>query len=367
MRFILYIGHHKVGSTALQAYLAQNSLRLLQNGILYPAVESQGFSHFLTKAVKGQDEAEFAPVNIREPHSALAYRMLADADGRPVPNQFKQLPPLRQMLLALRNQVAALAPDCVILASEAFANFGGVDPSLIDTLRDLFPEAELQIYCALRRPDDYMLSWHAQRLKTGATLPPLRKVGAGPYRDNIHFRFDQVIEPWIARCPNAQTHLRNYSDILTAGGSIEDFTARTGLEMPEGLLPAGRANKSLPHATVEIARLGNAELEPKSSRALRRYLVDKTGGLDLIANRKIEMYGAQNRADILKEFTPIHDRLSRAAEVDAFFPDLAEIAQPRPVAELDAMVDALTKLDPDAAGDAAASQFLKALKQQHTG
>lgn len=364
MRFILYIGHHKVGSTALQAYLAQNALTLLQNGILYPPVESQGFSHFLNKAVKSGDVAEFAPVNIREPHSALAYRMLADADGRPIPNQFKQLPPQRQMLLALRNQVAALNPDCVILASEAFINFGGCDATLVDTLRDLFPEAELQIYCALRRPDDYMLSWHAQRLKTGATLAPLRKVGAKPYRDNIHFRYDQAILPWIERCPDARVHVRNYSDILETGGSIEDFTARTGLDLPEGLLPAGRANKSLPHATVEIARLGNAALEPKSARALRRYLIDRTGGLGLVPNREVEMYGAKNRAAILEEFTSIHARLSAATGGDAFFPDLAEMATPRPVDELEAVADALTRLEADGPGDAAADRFLNDLKQR---
>ena len=45
MKVILYIGHHKVGSTALQVFLSQNSHRLLQAGILYPAVEMQGFSH----------------------------------------------------------------------------------------------------------------------------------------------------------------------------------------------------------------------------------------------------------------------------------------------------------------------------------
>lgn len=45
MKVVFYIGHHKVGSTALQVYLSQNWLRLAQAGILYPAVEMLSLIH----------------------------------------------------------------------------------------------------------------------------------------------------------------------------------------------------------------------------------------------------------------------------------------------------------------------------------
>ena len=82
MKVIVYIGHHKVGSTALQVFLSQNSHRLLTNGILYPWVEMRGAAHALGKAAGEGDRAEVLPVNIREPHSALAYKMMADRADR---------------------------------------------------------------------------------------------------------------------------------------------------------------------------------------------------------------------------------------------------------------------------------------------
>ena len=189
MKVIFYIGHHKVGSTALQSFLTQNWRRLAKHGILYPAVESRGFAANLAHGLGQPLKGAVNDVNVREPHSALAYRMMAEVSERKVPPQFKRLPTAAQMLLAIQNQVRALRPEALILCSEAFANFGQVDPALIRSLADHFPKAEFEIYCALRRPDEYLISWHGQRLKVGETVSALSQGGAASYYDNIHFNF----------------------------------------------------------------------------------------------------------------------------------------------------------------------------------
>ena len=52
MDLILFMGHHKVGSSALQMFLARNWLPLARAGILYPAVEPQGMAANLGAAVR---------------------------------------------------------------------------------------------------------------------------------------------------------------------------------------------------------------------------------------------------------------------------------------------------------------------------
>ncbi len=346
MKVILYIGHHKVGSTSLQVFLSQNFLGLARHGILYPSVETQGAARFLARAVKGRDRAEVLPVNAREPHSALAYRMMAHVSPRTVPPQFVALPHQNQMFHAIRHQAAQLAPDCIVLCSEAFANFGAVDPELVTRLTDLFPGAEFQIYCALRRPDEYLVSWHGQRLKVGERLEPLRTIGPLEYLDGIHFDYRLMLEAWRERCAGATFTIRNYADVLAAGGSIDDFVAQAVADFPDDLLPAEKANPSLPHAVMEIVRQGNRALEPKDAHALVRFLLRRAGDLDLVPNGRIEMYGPENRALIAEHFAPIHDHLSEVTQSPAFFPDIDEIARPRPVPEIEAMEAALDQFTP---------------------
>ena len=344
MKVVFYIGHHKVGSTALQTYLAQNWLRLAQAGILYPSVETRGFSSNLERALGAGDSAGVDDVNIREPHSALAYKMMSEvSEHRRVPPQFKRLPGSGQMLAAIQNQVRRLKPDTLILCSEAFANFGQVKPALIKTLCTAFPGASFEIYCALRRPDDYLISWHGQRLKVGEKLEPLSHGGAAGYFDNIHFNFRTVIEPWIERVPNARLILRPYDEIIAAGGSTEDFTRQLSCTFPEGMIPAGRANTSLPRAAMEIARCANHELPPPQAHALVQYLLAGKG-LDPVKNRDVELFGAPVRTEMADRFGPIHDYLSGLRDGAPFFADYDDLTRTAPVSEGSAALDLLRQI-----------------------
>ncbi|MBV1895997.1 MAG: hypothetical protein KUG70_06030 [Rhodobacteraceae bacterium] len=366
LKVVIYIGHHKVGSTALQTYLAQNTLRLARHGILYPCVESQGFASFMARAMRGRDVSTPEPVNAREPHSALAYRLISDVSNRPIPQQFVTLPTSGQMGLSIRRQINRLKPNTVLICSEALANFGEVEPKLVKRLCQIFPRAKFQIYCALRRPDEYLTSWHGQRLKAGEKLPPLSADQVSKYRKTIHFDYRKMLEAWLEYCPKATFTIRNYAEIRDAGGSCDDFVAQSGVNFPKGMIPAGRVNKSLPLATVEIARLANHALTKPQASKLHHYLVTETAGLDLIRNSEIEMIGAKQRAELLRDFAPMQDYLSRITGQDAFFPDLNDIARTRPISEAKAMRHTLERLAATAPPqDRNARAFLAGLRQQH--
>lgn len=346
MKVILYIGHHKVGSTALQAYLAQNWLPLAKAGILYPAVEGQGFAANLAETLgHGNDASKH--VVVREPHSALAYRMIADAAKRKMPKQFSGLPGTPQMLRSLRQQVDTLAPHTVILCSEAFSNFGQVAAEQIDRLCATFKDAEFQVYCALRRPDDYLTSWHGQRLKVGELARSLDGDGAQQYYDTIHFNYRMVVEEWVKRVPKARLSIRNYADILTVGGSAEDFVAETGLTLPDGMTAPGRANASLPLAAFALMERAITDLPGPARHQLSRFLQARGKALSPVANGEVELFGAPQRAQMRQDFQPSEDYLRKLTKRAAFFPDLDQMTEARPVPAQEASRQLLNALDPD--------------------
>ncbi len=342
----LYIGHHKVGSTSLQVFLSQNFARLARAGILYPFTEMRGAAQAMTRMMRG-DKAEVLGPNVREPHSALAYRMMADTTRFQVPQQFRMLPHSGQMLHAIRSQIAAMNPKGVVLCSEAFSNFGLFNPELVDRLCNQFPQAGFSLYCALRRPDEYIVSWHGQRIKVSEPCEQLRDGAWKQYLSTIHFDFRLAAEVWMKRVPGDNKVLRNYRDVLAAGGSEADYIAHSGLQFPDGLLPAVMANKSLPLAVTEIARRGNAALPGPEAHQLVRFLLDLDQKVDLVPNRQVEMFGESGRRKMYDRFLPIHAWLSETTGGKPFFPDLDDMLAIRPIPEPEAMRAALDQLTPD--------------------
>jgi len=369
VKVILYIGHHKVGSTSLQNFLSQNSFRLLENGILYPATESEGFSYMLAKAVAGRDFNEHLPINIREPHNALAFRLMAQLENHHIPPFHKAIPAPQQIKAILKNQFAILAPDTVLICSEVLANFGGAGPKLIDQLLEMLGDVELDIYCALRRPDDYLASWHGQRLKFGHKLKPLSEDALNGYVNSIHFNYQKMLAPWINRCPQARFHVRNYADILKSGGSIIDFMTTYDVGWPDNMIPVERANPSIPVPLREIARRGNHDLSRDQAEDLRHFLMAQRRHLDLPPDRDVEVFGQANRQRMFDSFLPHEVFLRTATGAEAFFPDLEEMLETRPMPEVKAVAVALEQLTARARTardlDPAVTEFLNNLSTQY--
>lgn len=350
MKLIVFIGHHKVGSSALQTYLGRNAVSLLRDDILYPAVEGQGLATLLSMALNrpagggpdwpvGVDQ----PVNLREAHNALAFAMLAEHRGKEVPPLHEGLPPAADMLRIVERQVEVFDPAVTILAAEVFANFAPISPKLIRRLMQAFPGAEVTLTATLRRVDDYLAAWHGQRMRFGQKVAPLPKA-MGHYTRNLHFNYRKMLEGWVATCPEAMLRLRSYDDVRAAGGSVQDFMGGFGLPLPEdpGLAPP--VNESLHRAFFEIMRQANATLPRPEAQALFHLLLGLGGLPDLPARSDIEMYGAAARAEMAEAFAPVHDWLGEVSGQAPFFADAEQIACLRPVPEHEAARAALAAL-----------------------
>lgn len=337
MKVILFIGHHKVGSTSLQDFLSRNSLALARAGILYPSVDFEGMALALATAMNpSAPSRDTLPINAREPHNALAFRMLAEKKKGKVPPFHKGLPASAQMFRAIEKQIEFLAPDTVILAAEVFANFAPASPGLITRLAQVFPKSDITVVATLRRIDAYLASWHGQRLKFGHKLEPLRGGGMKNYFGGIHFNYDLMLKGWIEAMPDARFILRDYSDVRAAGGSVADFVAQTGLNLPPGLTDERSTNESLHRGIYEIARQGNMALPPALAGKLRQTLREMTPKLNLPDSDDIELFGAENRKILLKRFEPVHTFLDEVSGKSPFFANQQDGLRLRSVPEMDA-------------------------------
>lgn len=338
MRVILFVGHHKVGSSALQQYLAQHAPRLRQQGVLYPAVETWGMQRLRFPALAGL--VKRLPVDIREAHNGLAFGMIKEAGGAPVPRLHAKLPSCARMMANIRAQVAQYQPDTVVIVAEVLSNFGYQKPELITQLFDLFPGAEFTICATFRRLDDYMISWMGQRLRFGRKPKRLRN---GAPQGGIHSSYRMLIAPWIAAAPHATVQLTNYADVMASGGAVPAFFAQHNLPVIPGGDANRRMNAGLHRGLIEIARQANIALEGPEKFAFFRALFPLGPKLDLPKNADIEMFGAKRRAEAHAHFIPEHAYLSQIVG-KPFFPDFDDMLNLRPVPEVDVITSALAQI-----------------------
>lgn len=368
MQVILFVGHHKVGSSALQTYLSRNALALLRQGILYPATESQGLATLLERAMSGGDRPDMPmPVNMTEAHNALAFRMISEVNKTPVPPLHKGLPGTPAMFKTIERQIEIFEPKVVILAAEVFANFAAISPDMIARLRKFFDGAEITITATLRRIDDYLISWHGQRLRFGQA-PRALPDALEHYYQNIHFDYRKMLSGWIEQMPEAQLRLRPYDKVMASGGSVQDFMSLAGLPVPTDPAKARRVNESLHRGLIEIARRGNGALEPAVAHRLFLSLLQLGSELDLPPAAEVEMFGAAARSDLVERFAPIHDWLGKITGAP-FFSDFNDVARLRPQPEAEVTRLALERLRQGhmTAIPKAARDFVKAMNLDENG
>lgn len=199
----------------------------------------------------------------------------------------------------------------------------------------------------LRRIDEYLASWHGQRLKFGHKLPALRESGLESYFNGIHFDYRLMIEGWLTALPQAQVILRDYAQVRAAGGSVADFIAQTGLELPGGLAPERRENDSIHRAFYEVARLGNRRLPEREAVELRRNLRLLAPQLKLPESGRVELFGRVNRERMLTRFRPVDawlgDIAGRAG--GGFFEDLEQVLEPSDLPEENVFVQVMDQLE----------------------
>jgi len=351
MRVILFIGHHKVGTSSLQHYLAENYHAFLKEGILYPMVDFEGFSIQMARKILGDDDGPALSFNAREAHNALAFKMMAEEVKKlSVPKYHKSLPHTQQMFHAIYEQVAAFNPHTVVLCAEVFANFAATSQLLIKKLAEVFDPQDVTIISTLRRPDEYVSSWQGQRLKFGHHMAPLSGEGLDHYFPTIHFDYQKMLEGWAEEFPRDVSNwvLRDYADVLESGGSIQDFMTQTGIPRVENAIDVPNSNPSIPFALMEIARVGNNVLPAVDAGSLRRYLINVNQRVNLPSNSDVELFGADNRRRLLERFAPIHDWISGFTQSSPFFRDMNKVEAVRPIPALEAALSVIEELRSDA-------------------
>lgn len=351
MKIVIFIGHFKTGSTSIQSFLSSNFLRMLRAGILYPSVESMGMARNLLVTLSGKDMPTAGEsLNIIEPHNALALKLKNEEDRHGVPPYYPNLPSGFQMLEMINNQIAALDPHSVILCSEVFALFGLTETrKSIARLAHRFSDHDVTIYCNLRRPDEYLSSWHRQRLKFGAKLERLSGAGMDEYLNSAHFQQARLVEGWISDYfKDAKLIVRNFDDVKAAGGSVRDFIKSSGISFPDDLILPKDQNPSVPSAFAEIGRRALHELPRETAARVVGWLSSARERVLHPADDQIEMFGQKNRDILLDRFRPVADRLNELTGENPFYSNLEDFGRCRSINELDAANEALSMLVQDA-------------------
>ena len=137
---------------------------------------------------------------------ALAFVLLSEATDFVVPNWHKNLLSGFQMLQLIEEQINAIDPDHTILCSEVMTLFSEQGwAKIMPRIRRRFSRYETTIVLNLRRIDEYLASWHLQRLKFGSTHDPLRLGAQRLYHRTAHFRYDQIVYRWAGALPHMET------------------------------------------------------------------------------------------------------------------------------------------------------------------
>ncbi len=368
LRVVLFIGHHKVGSTALQSHLARHAPAALRQGLLYPVVTASDLTA-LNAWVEVGDAEQPLSRNVTEAHNALAFSLIHDANpAAAIPDFHQNLPPSSEMFALICQQIARHRPRVLVLASEVFANFAAISPELIRNLvRGLGLHrrgARIELFAALRRVDDYLAAWHSQRVHLGQPVRPLPQA-LDHYRNTAHFDYRLMLEGWQRALPEAQLVLRPYDDGMRTAGMPQSFAGAMGLDLPGLDAPPEIVNPGLHRGLLDIARRAVPDLGPDEALGLFRTLLALGPKLDLPPSQDVELFGAAARRDMAEGFVPIHDWLSATAG-QPFFDDVAEIATMRPVDEFEVNCAALAQIRAAYLGEfsEAARRYLEAFEPQ---
>ncbi|MFD1344374.1 hypothetical protein [Litorisediminicola beolgyonensis] len=342
---VLFMGHMKVGSTSLQAHLATHVGALEKAGILYPATSPEGLAHNRALIAGERRGADLGRFGILAPHNALAYRMLVEGGHmQRLPGRFEGTPASEEIAALIERQIAETAPRTLLYCAEIFGRFGRHDPALVADLKARFTRGPVRWLCTLRRPDDYLISWHVHRLKIGDRTGRLASRAIRDYAGSIHLDYRRFLAPWIDTFGTEAMVLSDYAEVREAGGSVPAFLAASRLPIPPDLPSPPDRNLGLHRALAEIARRGNHALPPGPAKTLRKFLEETGPALDLPPSREIEMIGARRRRWLAREFAPVARWLDGLVDRPRFFQEIDRMTDTAPLPEMEAARAALAQL-----------------------
>lgn len=331
MKCIIFLGHHKTGSSALQEVLTRNAHHLRDAGILYPFPEPEGAAYG-RRLLAGGQVPEDLNYKVRSPHNHIAYQMMAETvPGYSVPKRFAPLPSVRDMFDSIASQVAEQSPHTLLLCSEVFSHFGIRRPELVADLLDGLGATEVTAYVTLRRPDDHIASWYGQMIKFGRAPKPLSRGAMKEFFPSSHFDFRATVLPWLQAVPRERFFVHTYAQVLAAGGSIPHFTNTVGIETSRFDVSESSANPSLKYALYKLAITGNKTLPKRHAARFRSDLITLQGDLEFEPNNRVELFGQAVRNRMGNRFAEIDAWLAGVIGQARFFEDLEAVRTVRPV------------------------------------
>lgn len=348
-RVSVYIGLHKTGSTALQRAFFEARIPLLHDGVLYPATNAAG------QALMGAElagRASQVPLTLAEtePHNSLAFRLIAEArDKGRVPPAHRSAPRAGAILEMIDAQAAAFDARHVVLVSEVFSGIPHRAPAALERLAAHFGGGEgLRFVCVVRRPDDLIASWTAQRIRFGRPIPVLDAPGDVPFLRTEFTEADRIVDTYRAAFPDCETVVRSYDEVRASGGAATDFAeVSSGIPTLHGRLAEQRANPSVPHALIDMGRRA-LEAGREARQGLAAYLIAAAERIGVPPNREVELYGTENRRLMHARFAALDASIQASCGRGPLFPALDEVlaTRPRPAAQVTR--DALGPLQADA-------------------
>lgn len=282
---VVHIGGSKCGSSAIQAWLAQNAVALAGRGIGVPGQELD-----FASAVTGEQ--------------IWAFERAATRSGG--------LDPLAGRLAALFDAAAEKGMSRVILSAENMCNHA----QLAQTVARAAGDRTSRVVMYVRRQDDFLISsWQQWHLKLYDSLDGFLADKVGTVGCWL-----TMLEPWAEAFGDARIAVRPFArEHLAEGDVVSDFCRTIGLD-PSGLTPLSRAaNPSFDEALGRLAHRVRDVFADQHDNRFYEVMVRLLGKAALKSDPGSSLLDLDTRRRIVARYAA-----ENAALKARFLPDLGE-------------------------------------------
>lgn len=231
MKISLHIGATKTGSSALQAHLFEARPVLARHGICYPDVGIAANAHHVLFAAAHPSawglHKDLLPDTVEARHEKF-----------------------RELFQASVAEAEAAGAQRMILSSEYLWGL------LPDVPKRLIAQAtrgfEVDLVCALRRQDDWLVASYLQAVRSGLPLDFEAWLDRARKSPLTGARFDNVLRVWINALQPASVRVKLYTPETRAGILAEMITALCDAPIAEEVLDGGQ---KVINASPSVAQL----------------------------------------------------------------------------------------------------------------
>ena len=267
MRKTLYIhiGHYKTGTTALQAFMVNNTKFLERNKLAY-----------------ARTRIHFAK------HSAFAFALYKAVGVQSLMHGYDKDETPQELWAELFNDLRKSRQPRMVISSEEFMRLGGY-PEAGTLLQDIVataPDIDFRIIAYLRAPDSHLQSWYNQLVKMGTKVPEYN-TAVPAFIEPVHYDYALALKPWIDIFGAEAVTVRPYAEAFREDDRLyRDFLSVFGVELPDHGVKMALMdpNPRMDDRMVEMARIMQNGGVPRDvvkwtvSRA-QQYYEDESAGL----------------------------------------------------------------------------------------